>query len=145
MTANVQSDETTTHMVLPEAAALASIITKTLLHPIDTIKCRFQSISGARCSFATETTLSRVMKRYKYKWSPVYMYSGLPSKLVLYAPYQALYMTSLVSTREYLTIVVTEGSDGPPSTIQRCIIALSAATAGELTSSFIRVPMEAIK
>lgn len=97
-----------------EAAAASSILTKFLLYPIDTLKCRRQS---------------GFVDIWKFKG----MYSGLIPKLVLYAPYQALYMFAYTSAREQL--FPTLGAFAFPV----------AGVLADLAGSPIRVPMEVVK
>ena len=91
-------------------AGMSSVITKTLLFPIDTIKCRLQ----ANTSVALRN-----------------LFNGLGPKILLYAPYQSIYMTAYTQARD------------------RCGTSpLGVAASGvvaELAGSVVRVPMETIK
>ena len=109
-------------------ASIASVATKSILHPIDTLKSRLQAHPF--------TTLLDFKKQWRGSWTIKDWYRGLPPKLVLYAPYQAVYMTAYTETKVYL-----EHMNGGPSA--PCTVA--AAVSAEILSSFVRVPMEAIK
>ena len=98
------------------AGATSSAITKTILFPVDTIKCRIQSGSSFN-----PFRLQGIM-------------NGLIPKICLYAPYQAIYMSVYTSTRNWLR----------PSDSNLWKYA-AAGVAAELAGSVIRVPMEAIK
>jgi len=96
-------------------AAVSSTITKTILFPMDTIKARIQYGSS----------------------NPIFaknLFKGLVPKIVLYAPYQSVYMTTYTVARDHL-VPVLPGSLG---------FAASGICA-ELAGSVIRVPMETIK
>jgi solute carrier family 25 S-adenosylmethionine transporter 26 len=64
------------------AGALTSAFTKTLLFPIDTVKCRIQS----------------GLNPFVFKG----IMNGLFPKIALYAPYQGVYMSVYTRTREWL-------------------------------------------
>ena len=100
------------------SAACASTITKSLLFPMDTLKCRMQSFAGTNQSV----------------WHLSGIFRGLLPKLALYAPYQSVYMSTYTWTRDRLS----------PHIPGFGTFAL-AGVAAELTGSVIRVPMEAVK
>ena len=99
-------------------AAAASTITKTLLYPMDTLKCRMQSL----------TDVTRI---WKFKG----IFNGLIPKIALYAPYQSLYMTTYTWTRDRIA---------RPGELKLWTFATAGVTA-ELAGSIVRVPMETIK
>ena len=103
-------------------AALSSTITKTMLYPLDTIKCRMQSFANT----------NRVSDIWKFRG----IFNGLIPKIALYAPYQSVYMTSYTWCRDGLS----NGTDKP----ELWNFAV-AGTVAELGGSIVRVPMEAIK
>lgn len=72
--------------------------------------------------------------RRSFSWSLTRVYAGLLPKLVLYVPYQSLYMSSYVSAKKLLS----------PSKEQMYLFPLCGALA-ELSSSIVRLPMEVIK
>jgi len=102
------------------SAAISSTITKTVLFPIDTVKCRMQSLgfSGTR---------SQIFSRHK-------IFNGLVPKIALYAPYQSVYMTTYTWTRDRLGARY-------PSVISFGLAGVSA----ELAGAVIRLPMEVLK
>ena len=97
------------------SAAFSSVLTKSLLYPIDTLKTRLQ-VGLLRPSSLTG------------------LYAGLVPKLVLYGPYQSLYMAVYTSSRE----VTQKRFPGP-------LGFMIAGASAELTASVIRVPMEVVK
>jgi len=62
------------------SAAASSVLTKTILFPVDTVKCRIQS--GVN------------------PWALRGILNGLIPKIALYAPYQAIYMSVYTKTRD---------------------------------------------
>ena len=64
------------------SGALSSVVTKTLLFPVDTVKCRIQS--GV------------------YPWAIRGIFNGLIPKIAMYAPYQAIYMGVYTATRDHI-------------------------------------------
>lgn len=102
------------------AGAASSVITKTLLFPADTLKCRLQS----GVSFKVFT--------------PKGMLNGLLPKLILYSPYQAIYMSVYTQTRDKLH------SGSTNEGVQLWKFA-AAGVVAELAGAGVRVPMEAIK
>lgn len=102
------------------AGATSSIITKTILFPADTLKCRLQS--GVSL----------------HVFTPKGIFNGLVPKILLYSPYQAIYMSVYTQTRDRLH------SGAPNQGIQLWKFA-AAGIAAELAGAGIRVPMEAIK
>lgn len=128
-----------------EAAAIASLITKSALHPIDTVKIRLQSEKF--------TSLAAFFQRWRGAWGPRDIYRGLSIKLLLYAPYQAAYMSSYTAMRDAILIgrsgvlldVALEDAGAVeirPLTIGEI---LACAAAAEFGSAAVRVPMEVIK
>ncbi|KAF4701737.1 hypothetical protein FOZ62_021630 [Perkinsus olseni] len=105
----------------PIAAAGASMITKCLLYPADTLKCRVQAGVAHRSAVTVST-----------------LYRGLLPKLVLYVPYQSLYMTSYqFYRRTFADSVVAE---------KHPLLTTGAAGAlAEMTGACIRLPMEVMK
>ena len=103
------------------AAACSSVITKAALFPVDTAKCRLQSGLGLSRSLA----LSGIM-------------NGLIPKLMLYAPYQGIYMSVYTDSRDRLH------SSSGPGDMELWKFALAGVSA-ELAGSVVRVPMETIK
>ncbi|KAH9593446.1 Mitochondrial substrate/solute carrier [Trypanosoma melophagium] len=115
------------------ASTSATVVAKSLLHPIDTLKCRLQSSStrGLR-GFSDE---------YRGKWGPRYLYGGLPIKLVFYIPYQAVYMTTYSNMKEFLRPADVSGE----SRVAFLTRTIAAASSAELASCIVRVPMETAK
>ena len=96
-------------------AATSSVITKTLLFPMDTIKCRLQA--------------GVPVWRFQGLWN------GLLPKILLYSPYQALYMSSYTQARNWL-----HSGDQ----VSLFVFPLAGCFA-ELSAALIRVPMETVK
>ena len=95
-------------------AAVSSTITKTVLFPMDTIKARIQ-FGGTIGGYNN-------------------LFRGLVPKILLYAPYQSVYMTTYTVARDKL-VPIFPGSMG---------FGLAGICA-ELAGSVIRVPMETVK
>ena len=123
--------------VVPESAALASVFTKSLLHPIDTFKCRAQVCP------ASHYYGKGFLKYYSGQWTLGHLYGGLPIKLIFYAPYQSIYMTSYDRSRTYFTVAYGAGDSFDWKA--RTAVALSSSFVAEGCSAVVRVPMEAVK
>jgi solute carrier family 25 (mitochondrial S-adenosylmethionine transporter), member 26 len=100
------------------AGGAASVVTKSILFPADTIKCRLQ--------FGRDWRTAVQLRG---------MYNGLVPKLLLYGPYQSVYMSVYTQSRDWLS------STGGSSLY---VYALSGVFA-ELAGSVVRLPMEVIK
>jgi len=100
------------------SATVSMLLTKALVHPIDTLKCRIQA--------RPFTSWSQFRDHWRGQWWGQ-CYNGVGVKISLYLPYQALYMTLYTSTYNatYLPMV--------------------SALCADIGSSPIRVPMEALK
>jgi len=94
-------------------AAVSSTITKTVLFPMDTMKARIQ--------FGKSVHTKNLFR-------------GLGPKILLYAPYQSVYMTTYTVARDAFVPVL-------PSSLGFA----AAGVCAELAGSVIRVPMETIK
>ncbi|KEG14451.1 mitochondrial carrier protein [Trypanosoma grayi] len=115
------------------ASTVATVLTKSFLHPLDTVKCRLQSSSSR--------SLGRAWRDYSGRWGPTYLYGGLPVKLLFYVPYQAIYMTTYNTVRDSLKPADTS-AENRASFLARTVISASGA---ELASCVARVPMETLK
>nr|CCC92121.1 putative mitochondrial carrier protein [Trypanosoma congolense IL3000] len=115
------------------ASSCATFLTKSLLHPIDTTKCRIQSSS--------RKSVRSLCRQYHGMWGPKYLYSGLPVKLVFTVPYQSLYMTTYTATKGVLDRCNAESQ----SRVMFLCRTIGAATAAELSGCILRVPMETMK
>ncbi|RNF10278.1 mitochondrial carrier protein [Trypanosoma rangeli] len=115
------------------ASAAATVFTKSFLHPLDTLKCRLQCSSSKSLLF--------VWREYAGKWGPRYVYGGLPVKLVCYVPYQAIYMTTYNAVRDTLN----PAGVGNDTCYVFFVHTFLAASAAELSSCIVRVPMETAK
>jgi solute carrier family 25 S-adenosylmethionine transporter 26 len=125
--------------VVPQAAALSSLVTKSLLHPIDTLKCRAQACP------ASAYYGKGFFQYYRGQWSLGHLYGGLPIKLAVYIPYQSIYMTSYDLSRSRFASMWGAGEGMEPTWASRTAVALSAAVVAEGATAVVRVPMEAIK
>jgi solute carrier family 25 S-adenosylmethionine transporter 26 len=105
-------------------AAISRVTTKTVLFPLDTIKARMQYTHGhTRSLVSTWRTVA----------NPRGIFNGLGPKILLYAPYQSVYMTTYTAARDFFVPIIPIGG-----------FAISGICA-ELSGAIIRVPMEAIK
>jgi len=107
--------------------ALSKAATKLVLHPFDTWKSRCQA---RRFSSMVE---------FQGLWTPAGIYRGLAPKLLLYAPYQAVYMATYVQARGFLiNAPLPFGGTSGLSFVLAGVIA-------EITASLVRLPMEVSK
>ena len=125
--------------VVAEAAALSTLVTKSLLHPIDTMKCRAQACPAAHYYG------KGFLQYYKGHWTLGHLYGGLPIKLAVYIPYQSIYMTSYDLSRSRFNSLWGGGSAPDATWVSRTGVALSAAVVAEGATAVVRVPMEAVK
>ena len=160
--------ETARQLIIPQAAAVATVLTKSVLHPIDTIKIRVQAKHHG--------SLRALYNSYKGQWGVGHLYAGLPIKLLLYAPYQSLYMTAYMWSKPLLYAAglsaPAEKGDGTagggagtlsaanaysggggsssssaPTVVRqnKSLEAVTGALIAEFSCAFIRVPMEVMK
>lgn len=109
-------------------AATASLITKAVLHPIDTIKCRVQARTSA-------PGITNFLSEWRGHWTPRYLYRGLTLKLAMYAPFQSTYITAYSVSKRKLE----------EAGLQKLVVVLLASLVADFTAAIIRVPMEAAK
>jgi hypothetical protein len=115
---------------IAKAAAVASILTKASVHPVDTIKCRLQSTTSANAG-----GLRGFVDTWKGKWTVRHLYRGLGVKLAAYAPSQSMYMTTYAVTKREMAVLGASSTAG-----------LLAATASASTvAAVLRVPIEVVK
>ncbi|KAG5478555.1 hypothetical protein LSCM4_04788 [Leishmania orientalis] len=156
-----------TQYASPEITALASsvatIVTKSTLHPLDTLKCRIQLLrtdvapalqdgqrfqcNASRCLPALlRTRLEQLRHQYAAQWTLGHLYGGLPVKLLFYVPYQATYVSSYNFAQRTLCGAdgAGEGAAGP-LTANYVWHTVAAAVFAEAASAVIRVPMETVK
>lgn len=108
------------------AGASAQVLTKFVLYPLDTWKSRCQARRfGA-------------LDEFKGLWTVKSLYRGVSTKLLLYTPYQAVYMASYVQARDYLLVA-------PPPFGGGVATYLLAGAAAEVAGSIVRLPMEVAK
>lgn len=107
------------------AGAVAKASSKLVLYPLDTWKSRRQA--DPRSSFRGLWTLGG-------------MYRGLVPKVMLYAPYQAVYMAVYTRTRDWLVA----DSSGRLAGCGPLVFVLAGVSA-ELAGSVLRLPMEVAK
>eukprot|EP00442_Polarella_glacialis_P054124 CAMPEP_0115068634 /NCGR_PEP_ID=MMETSP0227-20121206/12088_1 /TAXON_ID=89957 /ORGANISM="Polarella glacialis, Strain CCMP 1383" /LENGTH=332 /DNA_ID=CAMNT_0002454901 /DNA_START=50 /DNA_END=1045 /DNA_ORIENTATION=+ len=109
------------------AASIAKCATKLVLYPLDTLKSRSQaSTRGGLNEFRHLSSLTGI-------------YRGLAPKLLLYTPYQAVYMAVYVQAREQLLAGPSPFGPSSPLTF------VAAGVTAEVTASAIRLPMEVAK
>ncbi|KAG5504466.1 hypothetical protein JKF63_04918 [Porcisia hertigi] len=153
----------------PELAALASsvatVFTKSLLHPIDTLKCRVQLLrtdvappplprhSQRSLSYFTQgppgvlrTRLGQLQHQYTGQWVPRHLYGGLPLKLFFYVPYQATYVSTYNFAQHTLQGADAEVVDNVGHRSSNYLWhTVAAAVFAEMVSATLRVPMETMK
>lgn len=112
------------------AAAISTLMCKTVLHPIDTVKCRMQA--------DPQRSFRALRERWAGLWTVRHLYAGLSTKIVLYVPYQATYMMayerSKVACVSHFDVAANSWT----------AVTLSAVVAN-MFGATIRVPMEAVK
>ena len=113
---------------------LSALLTKSLLHPIDTLKIRVQ--------VSPKEPFRAFLSRWSGQWGVIALFRGLGTKLLLYAPYQLTYLACFVSVNN--TLNASAGVfPGSISDTQRIVCTTFLATAlAEIASSPIRVFME---
>jgi hypothetical protein len=116
------------------SAALASLITKSILHPIDTVKCRVQAVP--------HTTWREFFVATRGQWTPPQVYRGLGVKLVAYAPISSIYMVSYHGTKEHLEGFAQRHGYG---NVPAFAVIIPACLVADCAAAFVRVPMEAVK
>lgn len=117
----VPSDRGLTPLDQSIAGAGAKAATKVLLYPVDTWKSRRQAGDS---------------ERFRGLWTIGGMYRGLAPKIVLYTPYQAIYMAVYTRTRDVLLAHVTSNP---------CVAFALAGVVAEVSGSMVRLPMEVAK
>ncbi|GJD07260.1 Probable S-adenosylmethionine carrier 2, chloroplastic [Galdieria sulphuraria] len=115
------------------SSALATMITKAILQPVDTCKTRAQSSRNLGFKVRFVDILVDALKKEK----PIALFRGLPAAWLGSIPAQSLY----ISTYESCKYLFLEKTHLLPKNVG---IALSAAI-GDLVAGFIRVPPETIK
>ncbi|EPY16388.1 solute carrier family 25 (mitochondrial S-adenosylmethionine transporter), member 26 [Strigomonas culicis] len=123
------------------AASCATIVAKSLLHPLDTLKCRMQLYEPPRGAGAVGWWHG-LREAYAGRWGATALYGGLAIKVLLYVPYQAVYMCSYNAGREWLQVEAARHGDSHGAYVSRTA---AAAIIAELGSCVVRVPMETIK
>ncbi|KPI85645.1 mitochondrial carrier protein-like protein [Leptomonas seymouri] len=141
--------------IIAMASSFSTVLTKSLLHPLDTLKCRMQILQAhvpppnTNC-FAWRgllcTRIRQLEHQYAGQWSPRYLYGGLPVKLAFYLPYQALYMSSYNCAQRMLQGDREEQlKGGTHHSAARVWHTVAAAVFAETASCCLRVPMETVK
>jgi len=120
----VRSDTGLTPFDQSVAGAAAKVLTKFVLFPLDTWKSRLQAWPH-----------TRELGNAAELWTVRGMYRGFAPKLVLYVPYQAMYMAVYVQVRD----VLLERSGSAVTAF------LVGGVAAELAASSVRLPMEVSK
>eukprot|EP00746_Dinoflagellata_sp_MGD_P024238 gnl/MRDRNA2_/MRDRNA2_156833_c0_seq1.p1 gnl/MRDRNA2_/MRDRNA2_156833_c0~~gnl/MRDRNA2_/MRDRNA2_156833_c0_seq1.p1 ORF type:complete len:287 (+),score=31.84 gnl/MRDRNA2_/MRDRNA2_156833_c0_seq1:132-992(+) len=103
------------------AGALAAVFAKAIVYPLDTWKSRLQRSSGSSSGV----------------WALRGIYRGFLLKIMLYSPYQAVYMAAYTRSRDILLEVLPNGHTAG--------IYMVAGVTAEVTASIIRLPMEVMK
>lgn len=123
------------------AASCATVVAKSLLHPLDTLKCRMQLYQPQRGGGAAGWWHG-LREAYAGRWSPTALYGGVAIKVMLYVPYQTVYMCSYNYGREALGVDAARREEDRRAYVSRTAL---AAVVAELGSCVVRVPMETIK
>ncbi|TPP51268.1 Mitochondrial carrier family protein [Leishmania donovani] len=150
----------------PEITALASsvatTVAKSLLHPLDTLKCRvqllrtdvpepppcqsYQSCTGKQSPGLLRSRLRQLRYQYAGQWTPGHIYGGLPVKLLFYVPYQATYVSSYNFAQRTLEAAGREGEDAACRRSKNYVWhTVASAVFAEAVSAGLRVPMETMK
>lgn len=145
------------------ASSATTVITKSLLHPLDTIKCRFQvlalrSVHSSPSSTYHSSLLGgslptwrRVGRQFKGQWRVGDLYGGLPAKLLFVVPYQTLYITSYDTSQLLLRKQREQRQEFnaqaciPSASSPAALDTIGAALVAETVSCTVRIPMEASK
>ncbi|GET88809.1 mitochondrial carrier protein-like protein [Leishmania tarentolae] len=151
----------------PEITALASsvatTVAKSLLHPLDTLKCRvqllrtdvpappqqcqhYQSCTRKRPLGLLRSRLRQLRYQYAGQWTLGHIYGGLPVKLFFYVPYQATYVTSYNFAQRTLGAAGGEGEDAAGRRSKNYVWhTVASAIFAEMMTAGLRVPMETMK
>jgi len=122
-----QSDRGLTPLDQSLAGAGAKAVTKFVLYPLDTWK--------ARC----QVRRMGIEGQFRGMWTFAGMYRGLVPKIVLYTPYQAVYMAAYVELRDRYMVPLASVPGG------RAVAYMAAGASAEITASLVRLPMEVAK
>lgn len=141
--------------IVAVASSSAAVLTKSVLHPLDTLKCRVQLLRtdvlppNANCATwrgVFRTRLRQLRYQYAGQWTPQHLYGGLPIKLAFYVPYQALYLSSYnYAQRELQSGEEDEREAGGHRGAGYVWRTIAAAVFAESASCCLRVPMETMK
>ena len=116
---------------------VSSLLTKSLLHPLDTLKTRVQ-VSNTR-------SLHAFIHSWTGQWHALALFRGLGTKLFLYAPYQLTYLAAFVSVNNFLQ-ASTDALPARLSESQKIVLTTFLATGvAEIASSPIRILLEVSK
>ena len=116
---------------------VSSLLTKSLLHPLDTLKTRVQ-VSNTRAFHA-------FIQNWAGQWHVLALFRGLGTKLILYAPYQLTYLAAFVSVNNFLQ-ASTDALPACLSESQKIVLTTFLATGvAEIASSPIRILLEVSK
>ncbi|CAE8624706.1 unnamed protein product [Polarella glacialis] len=109
------------------AGSIAKCVTKLVLYPLDTLKSR------------TQASTHGGLNEFRHLSSVTGIYRGLAPKLLLYTPYQAVYMAVYVQAREQLLAGPFPFGPSSPLTF------VAAGITAEVSASAVRLPMEVVK
>ncbi|AIN98602.1 mitochondrial carrier protein-like protein [Leishmania panamensis] len=145
------------------ASSVATTVTKSVLHPLDTLKCRvqllrtditpptqpyqrYQCYPSQQPPGLLRTRLRQLRHQYTGQWTPGHLYGGLPVKLLFYVPYQATYVLSYNCMQHTLQGMDSEGKDAAGHRTANYVWhTVAAAVFAEVVSAGLRVPMETMK
>ncbi|KAK7196043.1 mitochondrial carrier protein-like protein [Novymonas esmeraldas] len=126
------------------ASSVATTVAKSVLHPLDTVKCRLQLLR-TDVGRTPRSRLQQLRHQYAGQWTPRHLYGGLPVKLILYVPYQATYVSSYDFAQSALR--QSSGAAGQRDVPAAAVLwhTVAAAVFAEVVSAGLRVPMETMK
>lgn len=148
--------------IIALASSVATTVAKSLLHPLDTLKCRVQllrtdvpgpppcqryrSWTSRQSPGLLRSRLRQLRYQYAGKWTPGHIYGGLPVKLLFYVPYQATYVSSYNFAQRTLEAAGREGEDAAGHRSKNYVWhTVASAVFAEAVSAGLRVPMETMK
>jgi hypothetical protein len=119
------------------AAAVGSVVSTLIMHPVDTIKVQMMNSKKGRASGEDDEEFDAADDEEDEPLDFANAYKGIFANIVKEAPSSALYLGIYEVARTYLT--------NTPLGDQPLVIYLLAGAMGELFGSLLRAPAEAVK
>lgn len=128
------------------AGVVATLVTRTVLIPLDTIKTNLQStLSTQLRGMSWHARVAYVTRNVVQRHGMLGLWRGLPVSVLGSAPAQAVYMTTYEAFKVALRVAEPSGDQVRRSTPRALVrIALAAALA-DTVASLVRVPPEVVK